>query len=232
MLILAAPLPRLPDADLLPLCQCWAAHLSPCLADSQRGYLKKFSLSGPGLTALASRLLARLLLLHALRGLGDSVAPLGSDTRGRPVMPGWLVNFSHSGQAAFCALRRGDRPRALLGLDAEAVTEHPPALRAFTPQEQARLSPRSALARWVIKEAALKAIGMGLATDPALLETGPLSPRCGHITADRQKLAWQLIPCPGHWLCLAWEGGSLSRPVLRWLCPQWLDFPTPLFPTS
>ena len=233
MLILAAPLPRLPDADLRLLCQRWGAHLSPCLADSQQGYLQKFTPSGPGLTALASRLLARLLLFHGLRVLGKSPSPpiLASDGHGRPCLPGWLVNFSHSAQAAFCALRRGDAPPVLLGLDAEAATEHPPALRAFAPQEQARLTPRNSLARWTIKEAALKAIGTGLATDPALLETGSLAPRCGHIAAGGQDLAWRLIPCPGHWLCLAWEGGSPIWPRLRWLSPRYYGLSIPISPT-
>ena len=109
ILILGAVLPDVSEAGLRALCRIWEATLIPRLAPEQLRHLRRFAPEGAALSARASRLLARLLLLRGLQILDGASRPdirLDRDALGRPLLPGWRVGFSHSGQAAFCALRR------------------------------------------------------------------------------------------------------------------------------
>ena len=110
------------------------------------------------------------------------------DAQGRPLLEGWQAAFCHSDLAAFCAVRRAPhttnaegghcpangnahrarpQPAAQPALDAEALSALPPAARAFAPGEaEAPLgvpfAARETLRRWTVKEALLKASGLGL----------------------------------------------------------------------
>lgn len=242
ILILGAALPVTPDAGLRSLCRCWEAALTPWLMPEQLRHIRRFAPAGAALSARASRLLARLLLLRGLQILEGPSWPgirLGGDALGRPLLPGWQVCFSHSGQAAFCALRRGQKPDNLqkrkksrseagqaacsvwekgLGLDAEALNAPPPAARAFAACPAPGMTARDALRRWTIKEAALKALGTGLSLDPALVQSGLRGRRAGLLHIRGHHLRWRLLACPAHWLCLAYGAAEPHSTIcLRWL---------------
>lgn len=243
ILILGAALPSVAEAALRSLCRSWEALLTPWLTPQQLRHIRRFVPEGAALSARASRLLARLLLLRGLQILQGPSRPdvrLDRDAWGRPLLPGWRVGFSHSGQAAFCALwaergrsklheRKKERTESEdhacsdavwhtgLGLDAEALDTPPPAARAFAGTAGARAA-RDALRRWTIKEAALKALGTGLALDPALVQSGRDGQRAGLLRIRGQSLRWRVLACPAHWLCLAY-GEAEAHPAisLHWL---------------
>lgn len=232
VLILGAALPDVPPAGLRDLCLRWETALVPWLAPEQMAHIQRFAPDGPALAARVSRLLARLLLLRGLQSQG-ALHPdlcLERDMAGRPLLPGWGVSFSHSGRAAFCALERMpggpcepdarlDAPALHpgLGLDAEALDSPPPAARAFAGRETKKTA-RDALRRWAIKEAVLKALGLGLSHDPALICSGRDGGRAGPLRFHGQHLRWRVLACPGHWLCLARNGVCATPAVsLRWL---------------
>lgn len=176
-------------------------------------------------------------------------AGLGMDHLGRPVLPGWRIAFGHSGLAAFCAARRlpdessvaschqihapeeaaqpREESRPCLALDAEALDSPPPTRRAFTAREMAAplaeaFHARESLRRWTVKEALLKAAGLGLTRDPYLVHSGRYGQRQGQsqfyhkgdtfhpaggdqtgTTTPYRHINWQLVPCAGHWVCVA-----------------------------
>lgn len=106
-----------------------------------------------------------------------------------------------------------------IALDAEALSSPPPAARAFAPDEADMPLPqpfaaREALRRWTIKEALLKAAGLGLSMDPALVPSGGFGRRSGLWRGPCGLMRWRLIPCPGHWLCLARPGDERDDPPL------------------
>lgn len=127
---------------------------------------------------------------------------------GRPCLEGFSVSFSYSKQAAFCLLAGPDTSP---GVDAEALTSPAPPASAFAPQELfPGLSPsarqRDCLRRWTIKEAVFKAAGTGCDRPPRLLDSGRSGRRTGDLRLDAARYRWQLLPCPGHWLCVAVRG--------------------------
>lgn len=239
ILVLGAALPDLPEAELRAFCRARETALAPWLEADQRAHIARFAPRGVALVARASRLVARGLLLRGLslaaaktKLFGSTEARLQSDRVGRPLLPGWAVSFSHSGRAAFCALHPQPTPSndracagptrslpVVLGLDAEALESPPPCGRAFAPGEipsvlSARGRSREALRRWTIKEALLKARGTGLARDVAQICGGGCGQRAGAAALHGHCLHWFLLPCPGHWLCLA-TSAALPRPMLR-----------------
>jgi 4'-phosphopantetheinyl transferase len=135
---------------------------------------------------------------------------------GKPELPGsvFRVSLAHSGEVALVAVASGQE----VGVDVEvfrAETESwSLSSHALTESEQARLkalpvSRRSGafLSIWTRKEAVLKALGVGLALDPQLIElegekilTAP--PELGRTRE------WTLVdlPLPGHAAALALRG--------------------------
>lgn len=244
ILILGSALPSVAEAALRSLCRSWEALLAPWLTPQQLCHIRRFAPEGAALSARASRLLARLLLLRGLQilqGPSRTGLRLDRDAWGRPLLPGWRVGFSHSGQAAFCALlaergrsklheRKKERTgsghhvcsdavwHTGLGLDAETLDTPPPAARAFAEERGGAVSARDALRRWTVKEAALKALGAGLTLDPALVQSGRDGQRAGLLRIRGQSLRWRVLACPAHWLCLAY-GEAEAHPAisLRWL---------------
>lgn len=165
--------------------------------------------------AALSRLMARAQLITAAAPfrVGARQMQINMDSRGRPQLDGWQVAFSHSGRAAFCALAPTGQDAPALGLDAEALTSPPPHASAFAAHELAAppalpqsVIDREALRRWTIKEALLKAAGLGLGMQPAHVSTGRFGQRAGLWQGPLGPLSWRSLACPGHWLCVALVG--------------------------
>ena len=239
--ILCTPLPAGSSKELEGWRCALEAALEPWLDDRQLAHVRRFGRSPNGqaetpepqqdvLRAALSRLLARAqLVTYAARQTMTANSPLagplpqlGMDTQGRPQFPGWRVAFSHSGEAAFCALCPAPADAAVTphvthphALDAESLLSPPPSPNAFAPAElprrearrEAGLSQQSidreALRRWTIKEALLKASGLGLGMDPARVPTGRFGQRAGFWRGPMGIFCWRSLPCPGHWLSVA-----------------------------
>ena len=76
---------------------------------------------------------------------------------------------------------------------------------------------REALRRWTIKEALLKAAGLGLGMQPAHIPTGRFGQRAGLWQGPLGTFGWRSIACSGHWLCVALAGHvpPMQMTVLR-----------------
>ena len=197
--------------------------LAPWLDARQQEHVRRFGrvaydqkTTGQELAKAAlSRLITRAQLITAIAPLraGAPQFQIGMDNCGRPQLDGWRVAFSHSGQAAFCALAPAGKDFPALGLDAEALTSPPPHASAFATHELAAppalpqsAIDREALRRWTIKEAMLKAAGLGLGMQPAHIPTGRFGQRAGLWQGPLGPFGWRSLACPGHWLCVALAG--------------------------
>lgn len=119
---------------------------------------------------LAGRLAAKALLAGA-GGRPPAELEVSPDRLGRPSCGGELVSITHSGGWAAAAFKPGS---AFLGLDLEVVEERHPAWYRdyFHPSELPSHDPSEATRLWTIKEALLKALGLGLMADPLDIKTG------------------------------------------------------------
>ena len=234
--VLYTPLPQGSNAELVAWRSAFETALEPWLDARQWKHVNRFGRAawqqdasiadaencGPTpcgqniIEAALSRLLARALLVTAtaLPHRGGPLPLIGMDTRGRPLLSGWQAAFSHSGQAAFCALTPAEAAAsATLGLDAEALTSAPPDASAFSQREYSALLTlhqqyrgRESMRRWTVKEAMLKAAGLGLGMQPAQIPTGRLGQRAGLWRGPLGLLCWRTVACSGHWLCVAQAG--------------------------
>ena len=228
--ILCTPLPAGSSKEMEGWRCALEAALEPWLDERQLAHVRRFGRSPKGQTeageaqqdvlrAALSRLLARAqLVTHTAQQasaadstLAGPLPQLGMDTQGRPLFPGWHAAFSHSGEAAFCALCPAPADAAVTphvihphALDAESLISPPPSPNAFAPAElPQREARREALRRWTIKEALLKASGLGLGMDPARVPTGSFGQRAGSWHGPMGIFYWRSLPYTGHWLCLA-----------------------------
>jgi 4'-phosphopantetheinyl transferase len=119
---------------------------------------------------LAGRLAAKALLAaeHGKPQAGFEIVP---DRLGRPSCGADLISITHSGGWAAAALKPGS---AFLGIDLEMIEERHPAWYRdyFHPEELPVADPSQATRVWTIKEALLKALGLGLMADPLDIKTG------------------------------------------------------------
>lgn len=187
--------------------------------------------------AALSRLMARAQLITAVAlptahgwpqaAEAGTLPIIAMDTHTRPLLAGWQSGFSHSGAAAFCVLAPAtDEACTALAVDAEAITSPPPDVSAFAANEltaprgltQTSIA-RDALRRWTIKEALLKAAGLGLGMPPALVPTGGSGQRTGLWRGPLGLFGWRVAPCPGHWLCVAQTGKIPPPPRILWQTP-------------
>ena len=230
--ILYTPLPQASMHELR-LWRCaFDAALAPWLDARQLEHVRRFGQNvadsdvagqeAPGqilIEAALSRLMARAQLITATALHGSLQNQIQMDSRGRPLLDGWRVAFSHSGRAAFCALAPAGQNADIglnapdIGLDAEALTSPPPHASAFAAHELAAppalpqsAIDREALRRWTIKEALLKAAGLGLGMQPAHVPTGRFGQRAGLWQGPLGTFGWRSLACPGHWLCVAQAG--------------------------
>ena len=158
--------------------------------------------------------LARYLAVEP-RSLTLTRSPLG-----KPRLLGAPFGFSlaHSGDATLVAITEArdvgvDVERIRAGADRWSLVDH-----ALTPRERLELEnvPRARradafLSMWTRKEALLKAAGVGLLVDPALVELDRGSVRdVPPALAPAQDWTVVDIPLPGHVATLAVRG-SISR---------------------
>ena len=221
--ILYTPLPQGSIHQLRIWRGAFDTALAPWLDARQQEHVRRFGrvaydqqTTGQELAKAAlSRLITRAQLITAIAPLraGAPQFQIGMDNCGRPQLDGWRVAFSHSGQAAFCALAPAGKDFPALGLDAEALTSPPPHASAFATHELAAppalpqsAIDREALRRWTIKEAMLKAAGLGLGMQPAHIPTGRFGQRAGLWQGPLGPFGWRSLACPGHWLCVALAG--------------------------
>jgi len=118
---------------------------------------------------LAGRLAAKTLLAEGAGGL--SAFEIGMDRYGRPACGGQLLSISHSNGWALAALKPGS---VFLGADLEKIEERHPAWYAdyFHLSELPAADPSAATRLWAIKEAVMKALGLGLMADPMDIKEG------------------------------------------------------------
>jgi len=120
---------------------------------------------------LAGRMAAKLLLAAQAENKGLSSFEITTDRLGRPSCGTTLLSISHSGGWALAALK--PEGSDFLGADLEKIEErHPAWFRDyFHPAELPLPDPSEATRIWTIKEALLKALGLGLTTDPMNIRT-------------------------------------------------------------
>lgn len=113
---------------------------------------------------LAGRLAAKTLLA-GLRGGDLSSFEIAADHLGRPACGGALLSISHSNGWAMAVIKPGS---TFLGADLEKIEARHPAWYAdyFHPAELPEPDPSEATRLWSLKEALLKALGLGLMADP------------------------------------------------------------------
>lgn len=120
---------------------------------------------------LAGRLAAKALLSEAAAGAAASLFEIGMDKYGRPACRGTLVSISHSCGWALAAVKPG---AVFLGADLERIEERHPAWYSdyFHPSELPSPDPSAATRLWAIKEAMMKALGLGLMAHPLDIKEG------------------------------------------------------------
>lgn len=165
-------------AELAP----WAHAAAPAwLDEAERRRLNGFAHGRDREAFLVRRCLLRAVLAEQL-GTDPAAVPLGplpgpAGRHGKPGVPG--VHFSVSFSGAHVLLVTGPRE---LGVDVEQVPDPAAAermTRVLHPAERRRLAwtprrrrPAAAARTWARKESLLKALGTGLARDPALDRVG------------------------------------------------------------
>lgn len=177
---------------------------------------------------VARRVMARELLAAALGGnpgelvLERRCARCGGMHPASPLAGGggeaW---WSASSSGGLAALAIADRR---VGFDLEADVEHPRweriAARFFSAAERREVagSPRRFLELWTLKEAYLKALGVGLPGGLRALECSDLTESAGW-SASTAHPGWgfrNLDTTPGFVAALAIEGGPDSIELRRW----------------
>jgi len=111
---------------------------------------------------LAARYAAKSAVAEAENDRTFFMKPLEYDWTGRPVLDGRLVSLSHSGPWAVAAYKKGS---LFTGVDIEQIRDRFGGWyeRYFLPEELPQgPEPESATSVWTRKEAALKALGLGL----------------------------------------------------------------------
>lgn len=113
---------------------------------------------------LAGRLAAKALLAE-YTGKPPAELEIESDLLGRPSCGGALLSISHSGGWAVAAFKPGS---SFLGLDLEKIEDRHPAWYSdyFHPAELPEPDASEGTRLWAVKEAAMKALGLGLMADP------------------------------------------------------------------
>lgn len=182
---------------------------------------------------LGARLLARSALADRTgcppRAFEFAPGPFGKPTvRSPDDALGWEFNLSHGGCLVACATARHP-----VGIDVEprtrAIDPLPIARAHFRPEEAAWLDATEAHARdrflalWTIKEAYLKARGVGLSVPLSTVRVVPVGGLAfAAHAADDAGAAWRvrLHRVQGHWLALATLSPDATSAMTWWRQPQ------------
>jgi len=111
---------------------------------------------------LAGRLAAKTLLADGAPLAGFEIS---SDLLGRPSCGKQLISISHSNGWAVAGVKPGS---SFLGVDLEKIEPRHPAWYRdyFHPSELPEPDPSEGTRLWAVKEAVMKALGLGLMADP------------------------------------------------------------------
>jgi len=191
----------------------------------------RFTHSEACLRYLGARMLVRHALAHVTPCEPQELV-FTSDNLGKPyviappVATKWFFNLSHSGRLIACVVR--DRP---VGIDVESQNRELAGLLhsnfLFTENEVKWITSRAerikqrATALWTLKEAYLKAIGLGLSFPMA--DVRFRQHKCQfnvYPNAAVTSLDWYcrlLSPFPNYWLAISGKG-PLVKPRINWMC--------------
>lgn len=178
----------------------WIARLDPHASEGRRLRARRYHRRADALRCLGAEALLRHALLET-HGLASWAIALRTGLHGKPRLAGHPLiqfNLSHAGPWILCVLH--DHP---VGVDVEEEDRAMPANSALSREELARyrsLAPGPArdyfFRVWTLKESLMKALGLGLALDPAglTLDFGAdgISARCGETPLER----WKLLELP------------------------------------
>ena len=175
------------------------------LSAPERERASRFRFDADARRFVLGRLAIRRLLAE-IGGLAPEALEITADKLGKPTcpqLPGWSFNLSHSGDFVLIGLS----PQHAIGVDVEAhATPFPLDIAPLLGRREADLiaeAPAEQAARlfysfWTIKEAALKALGCGLAVPPEEV-------RLGNDPSRHQGMNWRSCP----WSTV--QGGSCFR---------------------
>ena len=164
------------------------------LSAPEREKASRFRFDADARRFVLGRLALRRLLAE-IGGLAPEALEITADKLGKPTcpqLPGWSFNLSHSGDFVLIGLS----PQHSIGVDVEAhATPFPFDIAPLLGRREAELiaeAPAEQAARlfysfWTIKEAALKALGCGLAVPPEEVRL------CDDLGRD-QWMNWQSCP--------------------------------------
>ncbi|MDY0309092.1 MAG: 4'-phosphopantetheinyl transferase superfamily protein [Castellaniella sp.] len=217
-----------------------ARRLRQDLPQAEWRWISRLRRPDDRLRSLVGRALIRRLLGQRL-GLASAAIPLTTGPHGKPrlaVTPGphsaWHFNIAHSGDLVLVGIGPGP-----LGVDVEhcpdcvdaglwqQITGQPPATQeASAPAPD----PRTFCAQWVLREAVLKACGLGLSADPGSLRltdadaTGMMRVSGGPAIEGLQVCLLWSDPAHCAALCLP---GTAPRPdawsLEKWVVSDWID---------
>ena len=161
--------------------------------------------------------------LRSCMGLpADADLQLGYNAHGKPYLrnhPEWQFNLSHSKR--HLAIICGQTPHAL-GIDIEsyprtirpAVIEASLSAKEYAHYLMAAEPLRYWLQVWTLKEALLKAAGVGIQQDLRLLDTGfDGNERHGSIVWQQQAYAHQILTHEHYQCAIAWQSEHVLPPL-------------------
>jgi 4'-phosphopantetheinyl transferase len=177
----------------------WASSsggLAALLTEPERGRYARFHRPADALAYACAHSLLHLLVAHTL-GAEPGATGLVADPNGKPRLAGIRlpgISLSHSGTLACAALC----PTADVGVDLETTLPRPEAARLakriLSPGEAEEWQSRGSawhdlMAAWTVKEALLKASGLGISAGMEALHIGAPPPDAGRPQATPASMA-------------------------------------------
>jgi phosphopantetheinyl transferase len=237
-----------PAAEIVALTRAGSVVLEHLLPDDERARVCRILPRRTRLMALAAHALKRVVLSR-LRGGAPHDLAFSVGRYGKPALiadPSLCFSLSHCDEGVALAVSDGHE----IGIDIESLRRHVDvdATLSFTaaPTESARVLAQPSMHQrkaellrlWVLKEAVLKSLGIGLSVEPSMFPAWPADDGAsmhrvevpgGHV-AHACELPVPDRPDCSH-LCMALAiAGPTFEPIPRWQCmavgpndlwPQW-----------